>query len=263
MRKVLVHAVWAVAMVLALVWGWTNQNERLKVEAEAGSLQAELSKAKSRGEAPVLPEKAAAPEAAATIPQRKAEAKLDVTPYLREIDDLRARLEAEQRLRQEAREEAATTAKQVEEGEAERKRLQEALRGAEEEVRVAGRLAEALQAELKQKTDRMLKAEQAEKVMQERLRKAETAQNRTVAAVGQMEDLNRQREAALVNLGRRFREVTDLLRRFSLEQSRAASGLGLQAGDLSRVQNAVEQAEEDLRQLRSLNARAEELAKRK
>lgn len=263
MRKAGTHVAWALGLALAITWGWKNYNERQQAEAEVGRLRAELSKAKIRGEAPMMPEKAALPEAAATMPERKAEARVDVTPYLREIDDLRARLEAEQRLRQEAREEAATTAKQLEEGEAERKRLQEALRGAEEEVRVAGRLAEALQAELKQKTDRMLKAEQAEKVMQERLRKAETAQNRTVAAVGQMEDLNRQREAALVNLGRRFREVTDLLRRFSLEQSRAASGLGLQAGDLSRVQNAVEQAEEDLRQLRSLNARAEELAKRK
>jgi chromosome segregation ATPase len=259
MKSAWVHLLWAVGLGVALYWGWNGKQRLEQLDRELAKLQAKESSA-----APVaIPEtgKAEDKEEAKPQGQQVREIRIDVAPYLREIDELRARVETLDRQNLELRQESAAFSARFQEQDVELKRLGEAVRAAEEEVRLAGRLTEALQAELKQKTDRMLKAEQAEKVLQERVRKAEATQRQALQSAKEIEDLNRQREATLVALSRRFRDVTDVLRRFSLEQNRAASGLGLQTGDLSRVQSAVEQAEEDLRQLRSLNARVEELSR--
>jgi hypothetical protein len=106
--------------------------------------------------------------------------------------------------------------------------------------------------------------ETSEKLLQEKLSKAELAAKRVVVVSKDVEDLNRRREASLLTLERRYREVTDLYRNFSLNmQTRENPGQGLQAGDLSRIQTALQQAEEELRQLRSLNTRVAELARSK
>jgi len=44
-------------------------------------------------------------------------------------------------------------------------------------------------------------------------------------------------------------------------QTRDTPATGLQAGDLSRIQTTIQQAEDDLRQLQTLNARVAQLAR--
>jgi len=125
-------------------------------------------------------------------------------------------------------------------------------------------VSEALDTELKFKAQRLIQVETSEKLLQEKLSKAELAAKRVVVVSKDVEDLNRRREATLLTLERRYRDVTDLYRNFSLSmQTRENPGQGLQAGDLSRIQTALQQAEEELRQLRSLNARVAELGRGK
>ncbi len=66
------------------------------------------------------------------------------------------------------------------------------------------------------------------------------------------DDLNRRRDQYMTNVLRRYREVTDLYRTLSLRQEGPRD-------DLSRIQNAISLAEEDMRQLQSLNAQARRL----
>jgi hypothetical protein len=76
-----------------------------------------------------------------------------------------------------------------------------------------------------------------------------------------MEDVARRRETLVTNLSTRYREASDTLRALSLQLENRGAGAASGPNDLSRIQNAVTLAEEDLRQLRSLSARARQLQK--
>jgi hypothetical protein len=121
-----------------------------------------------------------------------------------------------------------------------------------------------LDSELKAKNARILRAETAEKLAQEKLAKAEAAAAQAGRGSAELEDINRRREVYLSSLLRRFREVSDLYRTLSLDlQNREQIAAGTQAGDLSRILNSVQQAEDDLRQLQNLNSRAARLTQKK
>lgn len=76
-----------------------------------------------------------------------------------------------------------------------------------------------------------------------------------------METLARRREAFMNNIQLRYREATDLFRALSLRLDSMREGTSAAGNELSRIQNAVSLAEEDLRQLRTLHTRAAQLQK--
>ncbi|MBS1827514.1 MAG: hypothetical protein JST93_19520 [Acidobacteria bacterium] len=76
-----------------------------------------------------------------------------------------------------------------------------------------------------------------------------------------METLARRREAFMNNIQLRYREATDLFRALSLRLDSMREGTAAAGNELSRIQNAVSLAEEDLRQLRTLHTRAAQLQK--
>ncbi|MBV6433446.1 MAG: hypothetical protein IANPNBLG_03624 [Bryobacteraceae bacterium] len=76
-----------------------------------------------------------------------------------------------------------------------------------------------------------------------------------------LEDLTQRREAYMTNILGRYREATDLFRSMSLRLENPRESTALSGSDLSRIQNAVSLAEEDMRQLRALNLRASRLQK--
>lgn len=78
---------------------------------------------------------------------------------------------------------------------------------------------------------------------------------------GDLEDLTQRREAYMTNILGRYREATDLFRSMSLRLENPRESTALSGSDLSRIQNAVSLAEEDMRQLRALNLRASRLQK--
>ncbi|BDC52602.1 hypothetical protein F183_A49170 [Bryobacterales bacterium F-183] len=149
------------------------------------------------------------------------------------------------------------------------------VRDLREELEVARRNAASTEQELRSRTDALTKAEAAYKQANERVAKmaaeAASSTRQITANSREIDDLSRRRENYMTSLQRRFREVTDLYRGFALDQqSRGANVAGgtnsanpptMQAGDLSRIQNAITQAEDDLRQVQTLNARIATLMK--
>ncbi len=248
----------------AMGWlAWKKDQVLLSTLQRVARLEGELSK---RGvvipaedtPAPVAAPHPAPPQAA---PHRES---VDVGKYLAMIDQLRARAAELEKDVQEARLEAEHQREKLSTQTDDLKRAADQLGDAREAILKQQRISEALDTELKFKAQRLTQSETNEKLLQDRLAKSEQAAKRVVVTSKEVEDLNRRREASLVTLERRYREITDLYRSFSLNlQTRETPGQGLQAGDLSRIQTALQQAEEELRQLRSLNARVVELSRAK
>ncbi|MFN8942912.1 MAG: hypothetical protein ACK5ZJ_24620 [Acidobacteriota bacterium] len=179
---------------------------------------------------------------------------VDIRPYLKMMDDLRQKAQELDRdllasqsalNRSEARLAELTESAQKSEA---------LLRDLREDADKQRRLAEVFEAELKVKSQRLLQAETTEKLMQLRVEKAELAARRAASSARGAEDIQRRRELLVSSLLRRFREIADWSRAFSLQaQNRSSAAAGLEAGDLSRLQTTLQQAEDDLEQLRSLN----------
>ena len=258
----------AIVVILAMVgaagWlGWRSEQGRKAAVDRVAQLEGELAK---RGVAiPAVAE--AVPqttEPQLVKPTAAPRESVDVSKYLRMIDELRNRANELEKDLQASRQTEDQMQDRVATQTDEAKKLTEQVASVKEDALRQQRVSEALETELKFKVQRLLQVETSEKLLQEKLSKAELAAKRVVVVSKDVEDLNRRREAALLTLERRYREVTDLYRNFSLNmQTRENPGQGLQAGDLSRIQTALQQAEEELRQLRSLNTRVAELARSK
>lgn len=181
----------------------------------------------------------------------------------RVIEDLQQRVQDLSRDLTAARDEAARAESQVSAAAAESTKLQAQIEELRESSRVQLRSLSMIEAELKAKSDRLAKAEAGEKQAADRAAKAEAAAARTASVSKELDDLIRRREVLMTAMLRRYRDVTDQYRNFTLNaQTRETTGAGLQAGDLSRIQTAIQQAEDDLRQLQSLHARVTQLATR-
>lgn len=186
----------------------------------------------------------------------------DPAPYIRTIDELREQVSSLGKDLSTAKDELARAEARITAEVAEQKKGKAESDDLREDARAARRVSDAVQAELKAKSERLIKAEASENLMRERLRTAEEASTKISSSVKELEDLNRRREAYLTTLLRRYREVSDLYRNFALNaQTRESPAAGLQAGDLSRIQSAMQQAEDDLRQMQALSARMAQLAR--
>jgi hypothetical protein len=178
------------------------------------------------------------------------------------IEELRRRVQDLARDLTAAREEASKYESKAVADAAELKSLQAQVTELREGQAQTRRAMDAMEAELKVKSERLVRAESGEKNALEKAQKAEAAATRTVAQSRELDDLVRRRESTAASLQRRYRDVTDMYRNFALNvQTRDTQNPGLQAGDLSRIQSAMQQAEDDLRQLQSLNLRVAQLAR--
>jgi chromosome segregation ATPase len=127
--------------------------------------------------------------------------------------------------------------------------LQNQLDAATTESQIARQRASALEAEISK-----LRGENA----------ASTARasdfSQTVAS---LQDLTRRREMYMTSILRRYRDITSEFRNMSsvLDTSRDPNSNVCSGATLSRIQNAVSSAEDDLQQLNDLNARAQKLEK--
>jgi len=122
------------------------------------------------------------------------------------------------------------------------------------------RVLEALQAELKAKSDRLVQLEASDLLLRKQQREVSDKMTQTTRLLRELEELNRRREAHLAGLSRRYRELTEQLRTLAVRPE--AESRALDAAELARMQNAVAAGEEDLRQLESLNAQAARLQRR-
>lgn len=143
----------------------------------------------------------------------------------------------------------------------ESQRLTTSEKDAHEQLDTAKRLAEALQTEMQGKNVRSGQLETTNQQLRQREQESKQRIDRLVKLSEQMDDLNRRRDVYLTNILRRYRDVTDLYRTLNLQFSNPRDGVSPPSNDLSRVQNAIYQAEDELRQLQSLNQQALRLQK--
>ena len=78
-----------------------------------------------------------------------------------------------------------------------------------------------------------------------------------------LQDLESRREVYLTSILRRYRDITDEFRAMSgmLDTNRDGNSTACSGAVLSRIQSAVNSAEDDLRQVNELNARTQKLEK--
>ena len=75
-------------------------------------------------------------------------------------------------------------------------------------------------------------------------------------------DINRRRENVITSLQRRYREMTDVLRALTVRLDTQRDSVATVAPDISRMQSTAQSAEDDLRQLASLNTQAQRIAQK-
>ena len=132
------------------------------------------------------------------------------------------------------------------------------------------RLAEAKEAELTRKNEELKQFEAANKQLREDGAAARSKANRqSQTLLDELQEIYRRRESYLNTLLSRYREITEQYRAFSsvLENRRGPEGtpgasMSVAGPELSRIQNSITMAEEDLRQLNSLNAQALRIQKK-
>jgi chromosome segregation ATPase len=129
--------------------------------------------------------------------------------------------------------------------------------------RLAGtnRIVEAMQVEMKGRTERLTQLDIENRTLREENRKLSERSAQASGVTRDLDDINRRRDALLNQIQRRYRDLTDQFRILAGRSDR--EGIGSGGGDLSRLQHAVSLAEEDLRQLDALNSQASRLQQRK
>jgi DNA repair exonuclease SbcCD ATPase subunit len=148
---------------------------------------------------------------------------------------------------------------EIDQGAAERQRLAASEADLKERLDSASRVLEAVQAELKAKNDRMAQLEVTANRLHQENRAVSDRLSRLSPLTGELEEINRRREAYLNSILRRYRDLTDQYRALAGRLDSPREGAVPSQAELSRIQNAVTGAEEDLRQLAALNAQATRL----
>jgi chromosome segregation ATPase len=124
-------------------------------------------------------------------------------------------------------------------------------------------LVDALQKELKTKSDRLIQTEVAD----QRLRQQTSADSQHLSqmrqSISELQDIYVRQDATLRRILRRYRDVTEQYRSIAgmLDNRRNDPGAVTNI-DLSRIQNSITLAEEDLRQFDGLNAQVQRIQRK-
>jgi chromosome segregation ATPase len=131
---------------------------------------------------------------------------------------------------------------------------QESEKALRQEVDAAARQIASLQGELKARETRAAEADAAQmRTLRQTVEAAQKSVAKTAELTAELEDIMRRREIYLGQILTRYREATDLFRAMSLRLDNPRDGGSPLNNDLSRIQQTVQLAEEDLRQLRALS----------
>jgi len=123
---------------------------------------------------------------------------------------------------------------------------------------------DSAQAESQASRERVTALESANTKLRSDSSEAASRSAEIARGLADLDDLDRRREAYLTSIIRRYRDITSQFRAMSgmLDSSHEPNSSALNAAALTRIQNAVALADDDLRQLSELNARARELQKK-
>jgi chromosome segregation ATPase len=127
----------------------------------------------------------------------------------------------------------------------------------------ANRLVNALQKELKTKNDRIVQIEISNQKLRDQSGMDSKRLGQITKAIADLQQIHRRQETTLKSILGRYRDVTDQYRSLSgmLESRRGDPGV-INTVDLSRIQDSIALAEEDLRQFSGLTAQAQLIARK-
>lgn len=231
----------------------TESNAQLTAEIER--LRTELSRAQSAAPAAVAPGQARG-VSPGTSPADDAVTRAELVKL---VDEKQARLASTQAAFEAASKKLAELEAEIEPLRKEATELRESSRALEERLAAANKVATALEAESKSQGERLQSLTAANRELRERGDRASRSADSMTRLVDDMDDLNRRREVHLNSLLRRYREITDLYRGVATRIDTIRDNAPAGGTDLSRIQNAIGLAEEDLRQLQTINAQAAKL----
>jgi chromosome segregation ATPase len=227
-----------------------QEGERLAAQVE--SLTQELSR-RLAGSAP------APTRAGDEVEAARAEARAEAARRLedvRRLTGLQQNLEEANTALADARGRIADLEAAVAHAAEENKLLRESEADLKEQLARSSRVVEAMRAELKGNTDRLVKLEARNRSLIDQNEEFQQTRRRIDRLTQELEGLYKRREDLLSEILRRSRDVSDEYRNLALQLSSFDRGGAESTLDLSRIQNALSLADEDLRQLRSLDARA-------
>jgi len=170
-----------------------------------------------------------------------AQSAADVTRLNSRVADLEARLES-------AAEDNRRLSTTVEEG---HKNLED-----------ASQTMESLRAQLKFNTSRIADLEGLNTKLKDEVAGGRQSAAQTQQTITDLEGIFRRREMYLNNILRRYREITEQYRAMSGVRDGRDREAPLSSAEVSRIQNSIALAEEDLKQLTALAAQAQRLQKK-
>jgi chromosome segregation ATPase len=130
-----------------------------------------------------------------------------------------------------------------------------------EKLEVTERQSKQLLADLEARNARLRQIEAANLETRRQTEETLKGLTRLRQVSEELDTLTRRREGYMNNILGRYREATDLFRTMTVRLDSMREGTAVAGNDLSRIQNAITLADEDLRQLRSLQTRASQLQK--
>lgn len=142
------------------------------------------------------------------------------------------------------------------------KRLAASEANLKEDIDNTRNVVQAMEAELKAKNERLTLSDSTLRKAREELAAANHKSALSAPLATELVEVNRRRENTVTGLQRRYRDVTDQLRALSVRLETQRDNPAAAVADISRLQTAVQSAEDDLRQLNALNAQAQRLALR-
>lgn len=178
---------------------------------------------------------------------------------IRELAAAQSRLSEAQSALAEARNRVAELEASLERVTAENRRLAAAESALQEDLEHTRRIVQAMEAEIKAKNERLAQLESSLRKTREDLQSLTQKSGALGPLIAELAELNRRRENTITSLQRRYRDIADQLRALAVRLDTQRDNPAAAIGDLSRIQTAVLAAEDDLRQLNTLNSQSQQL----
>ncbi|GIU75059.1 MAG: hypothetical protein KatS3mg004_2146 [Bryobacteraceae bacterium] len=247
----------------------TRLQWRAEVNRQLEQAQAEVKKERERAAALLLEneelrrqlaEKGITPKLPPAIERGAEEARR--LAAVRELAGAQTRLAETQTALTEMKSRVAELEASMERASAENRRLEAAEAALREELENTRRIVQAMEAEIRAKNERLAQMETTLRRTREELSALAQRNASTSQILNELSDINRRRENTVTSLQRRYRDITDQLRALAVRLDTQRDNPAAAVGDLSRIQTAVQSAEEDLRQLIVLNSQSQQLIQR-
>ena len=249
----------ALAALLAALAGaglvyWKDHRDLAALRAEVVRLS-KPAPAASSAEAPPLPAPAAPASSVRQIEILKVPSHDDAATrqeLVRLLDEKNSRIAGHDAAMRELRERLADVEAKLAQSAREQEQFSSSRKGLEEQLDTATRMAESLRELARGREERLAQAEVSSQELRKRGEDAARKLAKLAELTAQMDDVARRRDVYLNNVLRRYREATELFRTLALR---------IDNPDLSRIQQTIGSADEDLRQIHTLDAQASRLQK--